>query len=30
MQLFGTDGVRGKIEIIEAEYEDALSLYHSD
>jgi phosphoglucosamine mutase len=30
MQLFGTDGVRGKIEIIDAEYEDALSLYHDE
>ncbi len=28
MQLFGTDGVRGKVETIEIEYEDAVSLYH--
>ena len=29
MQLFGTDGVRGKIEIIDNEYEEAISLYHN-
>ncbi|CAI8208716.1 MAG: Phosphoglucosamine mutase [Methanobacteriota archaeon] len=29
MQLFGTDGVRGKVENIEIEYEDAVSLYHN-
>ena len=29
MQLFGTDGVRGKVDIIEIEYEEAISLYHN-
>ncbi len=29
MQLFGTDGVRGKIEVTDKSYDEALSLYHN-